>query len=302
VVYADSSFYLARITAPAGLTVVASGIEINRQPGDGQQAVTFAAGPMRDFYVAASDRFGMVSRTVGQTTINSYAPTELSQGADIVLNQAEAALQSFSRRFGPYPFTEFDLVSTTTSALGVEYPGIVAVLVDLYDPRGQVRGASAGSLLEGVVAHEVAHQWFYSLIGNDQVDEPWLDEAMAQYATLLYYRDVYGQDGANGFRGSLERRWQRVNRADIPIGLPVRDYDNSGYGAIVYGRGPLFIEALAETMGPDTFDAFLRDYYQTYRWGIATGPGFKQLAERDCACDLTPLFEAWVWPKPGGEQ
>jgi aminopeptidase N len=232
---------------------------------------------------------------VGQTTINSYAPTELVEGAEVALDYAENALQSFNDRFGPYPFTEFDLVSTTTFALGIEYPGIVAILVDLYDQSGSVRGGSAGALLEGVVAHEVAHQWFYSTVGNDQVDESWLDEALAQFATLLYYGDVYGPPGTAGFRGSLERRWNRVDRAEIPIGLPVRDYTAAEYGAIVYGRGPLFIEALAETMGQDKFEAFLPDYYRTYQWGIATGDGFKQLAEEHCTCELTPLFETWVY-------
>ena len=297
VVYADTSFYLARVTAPISQTLLASGIAISREQTDSQQIVTFAAGPVRDFYLVASDRYRPVSRTVGQTTINSYAPTELAEGSEIVLNQAEAALQSYNERFGPYPFTEFDLVSTTTFALGVEYPGIVAILLDLYNPDGRVRGTPTGPLLEGVVAHEVAHQWFYSEVGNDQVDEPWLDEALAQYATLLYYQDVYGEAGANGFHSSLERRWKRVNQADIPIGLPVASYDESSYGAIVYGRGPLFVELLAETMGQEKFDAFLRDYYQTFKWDIATGDDFKQLAEQHCACDLTSLFEAWVYPK-----
>jgi virginiamycin B lyase len=299
VIYADTSFYLTRVTAPISQTLVASGIEINREQTDTHQIVTFAAGPVRDFYLAASDRFAMTSRTIGQTVLRSYAPVELAAGNEATLNLAAAAMQSFNQRFGPYPFTEFDLVSTTTFALGVEYPGIVAILMNLYDLDGRVRGTPTGPLLEGVVAHEVAHQWFYSVVGNDQVDEPWLDEALAQYATLLYYRDAYGgEEGATGFRRSLERRWERVNRADIPIGLPVRAYDEASYGAIVYGRGPLFLQLLAETMSQETFDAFLADYYQTYKWGVATGADFKQLAEQHCACDLTPLFEAWVYEKP----
>lgn len=100
-----------------------------------------------------------------------------------------------------------------------------------------------------------------------------------------------------GFRRSLERRWERVGRADIPIGLPVRDYNESSYGAIVYGRGPLFVELLAETMGLEAFTAFLKDYYQSYKWGVVTGADFKQTAERHCGCDLTELFEAWVYEK-----
>jgi len=288
VVYADSSFYLIRVTAPITQTIVGSGVEIKREQTDDQQIVTIAAGPMRDFYLAVSDRYTVTSRTVGQTTINSYAPEELSAGADTALEYAVDSLESFNERFGTYPFTEFDMVSTTTSALGVEYPGIVAILIDIY-------GQTDWPLLEGVVAHEVAHQWFYSVIGNDQIDEPWIDEAMAQYATLLYYTDVYGPSGARGFRNSLERRWGRIDRADIPIGLPVREYTPQEYSAIVYGRGPLFIETLAEKVGKEEFEAFLHDYYQSYKWGIATGEGFKQLAEQHCDCDLTPLFDESVY-------
>jgi hypothetical protein len=292
VVHTDSSFYLVRVTAPASQTLVASGIAIDEDSQNGRQVVTYAAGPVRDFYLAASSRYTMTTRTVGETTVNSYGPAELVEGVDRAGDFAENALLSFNSRFGLYPFTEFDLVSTTTSALGIEYPGVIALLVDMYkQPQAP--------LLESVVAHEVAHQWFYSVVGSDQVDEPWVDEALAQYATLLYYDDVYGPSGAQGFRGSLQRRWDRVDRAEIPIGLPVRDYTGNEYSAIVYGRGPLFIEALAETMGPDPFSEFLRDYYQTHQWGTATGASFKLLAEHHCTCDLSPIFETWVFPSPG---
>jgi len=295
VIYADSSFYLVRLTAPAQVTLVGSGLEIERESQDDRQVVTFAAGPVRDFYLAASERYAVTSRSVGQTTVNSYAPAELIEGAEVALDDAGQALEIYNERFGPYPFTEFDLVSTTTFALGVEYPGIVAILVDLYEQTDNQGDIPTNVLLESVVAHEVAHQWFYSIVGNDQVDEPWVDEALAQYATLLYYADIYGPPGAAGFRGSLERRWDRVNRADIPIGLPVRDYTPQEYGAIVYGRGPLFFETLAETMGEETFAAFLRDYYQIHQWDIATGNSLKDLAEQHCACDLTALFQTWVY-------
>ncbi len=295
VVYADMSFYRVRVSAPAAQTVVASGIEIERQEAEGRQTITYAAGPMRDFYLAASNRYDVVSSTVGQVTVNSYAPTDLMEGADAALEQTINALNSFNERFGPYPYTEFDLVTTTTFALGIEYPGIVALLVDLYDVDGSLGGTPNTILLESVVAHEVAHQWFYNMVGNDQVDDPWLDEALAQFLTVIYYSDVYGPTGSQGFRNSLQRRWSRIDSAQIPIGRPVRDYSPEAYSAIIYGRGPLFIEALSQEMGAENFAAFLRRYYQTYQWQIATGEDFKALAEAECGCDLTPLFEQWVY-------
>ena len=55
--------------------------------------------------------------------------------------------------------------------------------------------------------------------------------------------------------------------------------------------------ALAGEMGQEVFDEFLRDYYQSHKWGIGTGDAFRQLAERHCECDLSDLFEAWVYEK-----
>ncbi|MCB9077394.1 MAG: hypothetical protein H6631_07370 [Anaerolineaceae bacterium] len=101
VVYADAAFYVVRVTAPAGQTLVASGVEIDRSESVGQQTVTFAAGPVRDFYLAASSSYEMVSRTVGQVTINSYAPANRLDGAGVALDQAAQALEHFTRRFGP---------------------------------------------------------------------------------------------------------------------------------------------------------------------------------------------------------
>ena len=295
IVYAETSFFRVRVTAPAAQTLVASGIEIDREQIDeGRQQVIFAAGPMRDFYLVSSETYTATSRTVGEITLNNYVPEELAAGAEAALDAAEISLESFNTRFGPYPYTEFDIVSTTNFALGVEYPGIVVILGDLYNAQGTVRGQSASALLEGVVAHEVGHQWFYGVVGNDQLDEPWLDEGMAQYATLIYYEDAYGPDAAGGFRQSLERRWHAIDQFDVPIGQPVEAYSPQEYSAIVYGRGPLFIVALAEEMGEEAFDAFIKDYYQTYKWGIATSADFKALAEQHCACDLASLFEEWV--------
>jgi aminopeptidase N len=295
VTHFDASFYLVRVTAPATLTVVASGVEIGRESEGDSQTLTFAAGPARDFYIAASDRYTVLSERVGETTVNSYAFAEMGDGARLALQHAVDALESYNSRFGVYPYTEFDVVSTPMQALGIEYPGIVGIGLGLYDPDEEVLGLPSRVILESAVAHEVAHQWFYNVVGNDQVDEPWLDEAVVQYVTFLYYLDARGEDAAQGFRGSWYGSWERVDRANIPIGMPSGAYAREEYTPIIYGRGPLFVTLLAETMGQQTFDGFLRDYYESHKWGIGTGDSFMQLAESHCQCDLTALFEEWVY-------
>ena len=294
--YADASFFLVRVDAPANLVLVASGYEVSREEHGDRQLVAFAAGPARDFYLAASPDYVVVSKNLDGVTFNSYASGQEKEAARVALDDAVAAFEVFEQRYAPYPYTEFDIIATPTYALGVEYPGVIAITNRLYDLSGSLSGMPNRNLMESVVVHEAGHQWFYNLVGNDQLDEPWLDESLVQFATWQYYLDRYGASGASGFEASLRARWARVDDQPIPIGLPVAEYTGSAYSAIVYGRGAFFFEALRERLGEEHFDAFMQDYTQTNAWGIATGESLKALAEEYCDCDLSDLYEEWVLP------
>lgn len=296
VTFGDAAFYLARIHAPKGLTLVTSGREIRRVEDEQVQVLTVANGPARDFYLAASSKYEEVSQTFGEVTLRSYAPKEMKDGAQFALEVASHAIEMFSKRYAPYPYTEFDIVSTPTLALGIEYPGMTAITSRIYDVDSDYRGSPASVYMESTVAHEVGHQWFYNLVGNDQLDDPWLDESLTQFITLQYYSDRYGKSGEDGFRAGLESRWERTARADIPIGLPVAGYGGMEYGAIVYGRGALFFVALKDEMGIEAFDAFLKEYTESLAWGIATPEYLQSLAEQKCSCELDALFAEWVYP------
>jgi hypothetical protein len=296
VTYADTSFFLVKITAPKDLRIVTAGRVIYSHESGERQTVHVVSGPARDFYLAASPNYTEIAQTFGEVTIRSYAPGTDKDGAEMALEVAARALEDFSARYAPFPYTELDIVSTPTLALGIEYPGMIAITSRIYNVDSDYRGAPASIYMESTVAHEIGHQWFYGLVGDDQLDAPWLDEALTQFVTLQYYADEYGPGGEAGFRHSLEARWEGVNRAEIPIGLPVAKYSGQEYSAIVYGRGPLFFVALRERMGEKVFNAFLKDYTETLSWGIATPEGFQSLAEKHCACDLDDLFKEWVYP------
>jgi len=296
VTYLDISFYIVRVKAPENLVLVASGNEITRKSEGDRQVIQYAAGPARDFYLVASEDYVVVSENFGDYVINSYAPKDTGEGAQMALDVAAASIEFFSEKYAPYPYTEFDIVTTPTYALGIEYPGMTAINIDLYDLSTNFGGTPASVYLESTIAHEVGHQWFYHLVGNDQLDEPWLDESLVQYITWQYYLDQYGTSGGEGFEQALNGRWQRVDEENVPIGLPVSAYQDSEYGAIIYGRGAFFFEALAEGMGEENFDAFLTDYTQSHQWEIATQDSMREFAERHCDCDLEDLFVEWVYP------
>jgi aminopeptidase N len=294
--YNDASFYLVTVDAPAQVVLVGSGREVNHKNNGSRQIVTYAAGPARDFYVVASPDYEKISETVGEVIFNSYAPKTLQAGAKAALDVATEAFKLYDKRYAPYPYTEFDIVSTPTYALGIEYPGVIAITDRIYDTSGNLGGSPNSVMLEATVAHEAGHQWFYNLVGNNQLDEPWLDESLTQFVTWQYYADRYGSSGANGFEQSLRSRWARVDNQAIPIDLPVADYQGAAYSAIIYGRGALFFDALRNEMGKDAFDTFMKDYTVNNEWGISTTDSMRQLAEKDCNCDLSALYKEWIYP------
>ena len=288
VTYADMSFFLVTVDAPKDVTVVVSGREVSHQNNGNRQEIKVEAGPVRDFYLAASSDYKEFTKEANGVTLRFYTRSDLQKGAEYALDVAARSLEEYGKRYAPYPYTELDFVSTPTYALGLEYPGMIAITEWILDPNN--------GYLEATVAHEVGHQWFYNLVGNDQLDEPWLDESLTQFVTLQYFIDEYGQAGSEGFRQDIEGRWAYLDNSLIPVGMPVRDYSDAEYSGIVYGRGALFFEALRDKIGTDTFDEFIKSYTADNAWGIATTEILRAEAENHCKCDLSSLFTEWIYP------
>ncbi|HEX2922473.1 MAG TPA: M1 family aminopeptidase [Chloroflexota bacterium] len=141
-------------------------------------------------------------------------------------------------------------------------------------------GGGSGSYSEYTVGHEMAHQWFYSIVGDDQVHDPWLDEALASYADMLFYRDQapsafdhYMGRNLSGYRG------RAAAGGDRPVNTTIYDYPNDlPYFDIVYRKGAVFLDKLRETMGNDQFFGLLKDYIGTYSGKVATPRAFLDMA------------------------
>jgi aminopeptidase N len=156
-----------------------------------------------------------------------------------------------------------------------------------------------GGSFEFVVVHEAAHQWWYGLVGNDQVDEPWLDEALAQYSTLLYFEEVHGTRAASEVRRRVfeDPHEELIEEGrDLPVGQPVRAFSREEYGAVVYGKGPLLFQDLRDEVGEDVFRSILRTYLRAHLYGVATTDTLLAVAEEVSGRDLDSLFAEWIGP------
>ena len=148
---------------------------------------------------------------------------------------------------------------------------------------------SARSNLVAIGVHEIAHQWWFGLVGNDQAMEPWLDEAMAVYSEALFYKNIYPN--------SSDWWWNfRVNYFGPSGYVDSTIYEAATFRAYVnatYLNGANFIEALNYRMGDDDFFRFLKDYTSRYGRGRATASDFFAVARQNTTADISDLINAY---------
>ena len=236
----------------------------------------------RDIALCVSADYHAVSARAGHTLVTAYA--RKNEDARAALKYAQQAVEVFSGLYGPYPYAALTVCEADFPFGGMEYSGLVMIGGACFAPNMR-------ETLELTVAHETAHQWFYGLVGSDQVNAPWQDEAMCQWAMLRYVGKTYGQ-------GSYETL--RYYRVDAPMmenvpgsltpGSPIDYFDSlSDYSTVVYGRGAALLTALDEML-PKGTDDFLRAYADAYRYRFVTRQEFETFLNRYAGMDLSPLL------------
>jgi len=190
---------------------------------------TFEATNVRDFAFTAAPDYRTISALVGDNIIRVYYRGGFPAAA--TLAAAKRALTKFEALVGPYPYRTYRLAQTA-GGYGMESPGLTWI------PTGVARAN-----LPYLVTHETGHQWFYSLIGNDQARQPFADEA----ATDFLARYVLGL-----------RRASRCSTARLD--LTIYRYSTACYYEIIYIQGGNFLEGLRQRMGPVAFWRGMRAY------------------------------------------
>ncbi len=289
-VFAESTFYHADVTAPAKLSVVATGSTIATQPhDDGTTTYTIVSGPVREWALTVGD-FRAAHASAKDVAVNVYTVRGSSLDAQQIATVAANALQTFERRFGAYPYRELDLhLLPGPFDGGDEYPGMIIMTSD-----GQV---DAGTRY--VAAHEVAHQWWYGVVGDDIFHQPWLDEAFAQYSAIIYDEDMVGAAVAQSdWQREVVRRYQgALADGDLPVGRAINQYPNFNvYYRTVYGKGAVFLRQLRHEVGDEVFFNALQSYFRQHRYGVATTMDVQHAFEVASGRDLAALFNTWVQP------
>ena len=294
-VYSDMALYAVDITTTPDQVLAATGVQVSdRQEGDLVQ-YRYVSGPARDFFIISSPDFKLKSRVVDGTQVNSYYLTGQEPGGTRWLNVAAEAVQVYNDNFGPYPYTELDIVDAPMrNAGGVEFPGIVLIESSRYD-------APESPVFINTVAHEVAHQWWYNIVGNDVIEEPWLDEGLTTFSAGFYFEEAYGSEGYQGAVSYWQQSYDKViqDGKDDMVTRSLTYFENSAdpraYGPVVYAKGALFFYNLRKEIGDKAFFSALQAYYRQFKYQIATADDLLRAFEDTSGSQLDEFYQKWLY-------
>ena len=296
--YFDMAYYDLVINVPDGMKVAATG-ELLESTTIAERTILHYNPylPVREVTFSASRYFIIESYIDPDTNANIstyFLPKSYSLWHGFALTKAIDAIDLYDTTFGDYCYSIFNVVEEYTHFGGMEYP----LQVYATEAADYYSGAYGPQwYLETIIAHETAHQWFYNLLGVDEVDWGYLDEGIVCWVTD-WYKDVYHPDWY-----IFEPYWglETLRDYSIDYGLPnkinqsVLECISSGtdYWYIGYTKTNTILEKLRHTIGDDKFIQGLSTFFKEFYFDIADLNDLLNIFESSTGESLDWFFYPW---------
>ncbi|MHA2352025.1 MAG: M1 family metallopeptidase, partial [Candidatus Thorarchaeota archaeon] len=282
--YLDMAYYNFNLTLPNAMKVAATGELLGVDVGVSDTTYFYNLSvPVREITFCASHYYIIESQIYQGVNISSYyLPESISLWSGNGLAWGSRAMSLFNDTFGPYPYTTLNIVEDYGFYYGMEYPCQV-YLSNIINDRYQDDQITADTL-DAVIAHEVAHQWWYHLVGNDQVDVGFLDEGLTVWSVYLY--SEFYDLGWTGKEGNFD-----AVRSIYPAKINQSIYDDSStYYFTAYTKTPVVLEKLRQIIGTDEYLDSLRLFFTRCNYRFAFLQDLQTAFEDQLNTDLDWFF------------
>lgn len=294
------------LTLPDGGPLISGGTVIAEQDLPGPtRTVTIAGAYQRNLTLVIGEQWNLAERLVGSTLVRTWTRPGHQLAGERVLAIAADAMGHLSTTFAPYPYREFEVVDYQLGASvgGVESSGLILITGTAFEPFNDPAlvlppESLPAYMLQAVVCHEVAHQWWYGAVGNDAVAEPWMDESLTQWTTNWLLDRQFGP--------AVRRAgWQTdlMTALAVPrvkgftaIDRPITDFASSmEVGANVYARGAIAYAWLRLEVGDQAFFALLREWATSKRFQLVDAATWRALMSERLGAEVTErFFTRWI--------
>lgn len=251
---------------------------------------TLKANNVKEFFVSILKDSTMTEDEVDGINVRVFDVGKFEKHKEEILHIATDALQYFQQHIGEYPYEQLDII---LDEIAMEYPGIVTV--------GQIgSGKNRGAFkldpeqLKDKVVHEIAHQWFYSVISNDPFYDGWLDETFAELTTALFFADLENKEFEPAAIISPNGE-NTLSKLTLPVNLPLNQYPPYGNSPYHYYKPLINLwNIFREHGGQEKFNEFLKAYYETYQYKELNTQEFTRFLSDFLELENTDPFKEWI--------
>ncbi len=313
--YSDPQNLLLSVVVPAGALVAATGREVGRvRLENGEVRTSFAMAATRDVGLVVSRAYAERARVARGVRVESFFKATDRRAGLRALSAAVGALETYDREFGRYPWSVLKVAESALvgGAGGVELPALTLEgsgfyrrptgMLALADPSGRF----FDDTLQFIVRHEVAHEWWYAQVGSHPQRYPFIDEPLAQWSALVATRATQGEGAFLRDRSlQVAMNFQALALLGHPDGVvarPAGDFPSMiDYAGLVYGKAPLFYEAVERAIGRQKLARALRSVVEKWRFKRIT-PGDLEVALVQAGGEkVAKLWRRWFYEKHGNE-
>lgn len=209
-------------------------------------------------------------------------------------------LNFYESKFGSYPFETLSIVHRSWQQTGGHSPASFIVLNKLPRVLGRsfiTKSKSPVNLTrwsEYFLAHEIAHQWWGQGVTWDSYHDLWISEGLAQFSTILYLREKYGESAFSDILKNMSK-WveKKTEWGPIILGSRISYFDFFAFQAIIYNKSSLVLNMLKDMLGEELFFTGLREFFSRYKYGTARTGNFITVLSEISRQDWTPFFDRW---------
>ena len=291
------------ITAPADLTLAHSGSVVKSTEKSGMIRKTIKSTSIRDFAMVFSSKFQSVSKRFKGAVINYFYLNDDNPVAS--LDVAVKSVETFSNLFVKYPYKQLSVVQTDFLHGGMEYGELVYISRDLLKTKdGTPADVTARSEHAYVIVHEIAHQWWYGMVGNNQNSTAWIDEGLAEYSTMLFFdrnpefnltRQMSIDNAKRNYSAYVKLVREIGAKLDTNMNRDLDEFNTSfEYVYMTYIRGFLLFCDLESILTHDKLINALSAYARDTMFEIASQETLVAAIEKHTGTRVTLFFSSYL--------
>lgn len=296
--YGEYGKFDVHIELPVDYVIAATGEFVDSVVLENHRKVMhYIAENVHDFAWVCDPDFEITTKEIDSILIEVYYIKKYRKKWQNAGDYAVDAVQRYNNWFGKYPYKKLSVVQGYYGG-GMEYPNLVII---------QGSEDSFTRQFERVIVHEIAHQWFYGILGSNEMDEAWLDEGFTSYAEARYFVDKYGIDNTflkssllPGLRHNYIHRLPYyialTNRLEMPVLTKASLFVDVpfAYQVAAYAKPALFLRYLEGYLGTCTFDDILKLYFENYKFKHPKSQNFIEICEEVSGVNLRNFFADYL--------